>query len=379
MSDFGKNLTTARLWVGSPSVHADLLYLTGFTAPDEMIYLQHGRKKILVISTLEYARALKTTQGLKIFTPEMLGLTGADRSLVKNWLQALQKQESFSRCFVPALFPLESARVLEAAGVDVLIDDSFCSIRREIKTEKELTALRAAQHAAVTAMKLAAETIAHSSIDAHGFLRSKHQRLTSEKLRTIIERSLLDQQYAVPVGTIVSCGKESALPHETGSGPLRANEPIVIDIFPRSKKTGYWGDLTRTFVKGMPDENLRKMYVAVKAAQKEAFNLIRPRVKTKTIHQRVCSVFKDYGFKTDLQAEIPTGFIHSTGHGVGLDIHEKPRVSTNSAALRQGQVITVEPGLYYPDVGGVRIEDTIEVTKEGWRYLRAMSKRMIYE
>jgi Xaa-Pro aminopeptidase len=175
--------------------------------------------------------------------------------------------------------------------------------------------------------------------------------------------------------TIVACGRDAADPHERGSGPLSAREAIVIDIFPQHMEHGYWGDLTRTVVKGQPGPKLVALYRAVKEAQRAALKAIKPRVQVCTVHKAAQQVFEKAGFATGITDGFPQGFIHSTGHGVGLDIHEPPSLGDSTARLREGQVITVEPGLYYRTLGGVRIEDTVVVTKEGWRYLVPLEKK----
>ena len=92
------------------------------------------------------------------------------------------------------------------------------------------------------------------------------------------------------------------------------------------------------------------------------------------IHEGVQRSFKDAGFVTDMRDGLPVGFFHGTGHGVGLDIHEAPSLSTVPVRLRAGNVVTVEPGLYYPELGGVRLEDTVVVTDTGCRMLATCEK-----
>ena len=141
----------------------------------------------------------------------------------------------------------------------------------------------------------------------------------------------------------------------------------MLDIFPRDLTDGYWGDLTRTVVKGQPPPMLVKMYEAVKEAQAAALAAVRARARCKSAHDAACRVFQRHGFQTDISGAQPRGFIHSTGHGVGLEVHEAPSISSRPGCFQAGNVITIEPGLYYPEIGGVRIEDTVEVARGGWR------------
>ena len=191
-----------------------------------------------------------------------------------------------------------------------------------------------------------------------------------------VQKYLLDNSFFGP-DIIIACGSQSADPHERGHGKLFANVPIVIDIFPRHEKTKYWGDMTRTICKGAPSNKLMKMYKAVKDAQKKAINSIKEGVYGSDIHKDIVECFNQAGFKTCASNEVPSGFIHGTGHGVGLDIHEQPRVNSSKIKLMEGDVITIEPGLYYPELGGIRIEDLVVVEKNGCSVLGGCSKKFI--
>jgi Xaa-Pro aminopeptidase len=168
----------------------------------------------------------------------------------------------------------------------------------------------------------------------------------------------------------VACGVDAADPHDRGSGPLRPDRPIIIDIFPRSKTSGYHADMTRTFVVGDPEPTVREWFDHTNDAVNAALDAIEPGATGAAVHDAVCDVYEDAGLPT-LRSEptTETGFIHSTGHGVGLDVHELPRIAPDGGELRPGHVVTVEPGLYDPAVGGVRTEDLILVTDDGYENL----------
>jgi Xaa-Pro aminopeptidase len=163
------------------------------------------------------------------------------------------------------------------------------------------------------------------------------------------------------VDTIVSCGKETAIPHMTGTGPLHADEPIIIDLFPVEEASGYYADMTRTVVKGEPTDEIREMYDTLRNAKQLAISLIKPKVTGAEVYQAVVDFFAGQGYESDTR-----GFVHNLGHGVGLQIHELPTVGPAGKALVAGNVITVEPGLYYPGTGGVRLEDIGAVTARGF-------------
>lgn len=201
---------------------------------------------------------------------------------------------------------------------------------------------------------------------------------TSEEAHAIITSILIKHHCHSPQGYVVASGKQSAEPHEIGRGHIKPGVPIVIDIFPQSKKSGYFADMSRTVCIGKPPIELQKMYDAVLAAQELAILMIRPGVSTKEIQYAVEDFFDREGYLTSgkgKEFEFAEGFVHSIGHGVGLSVHEEPHLSRRgSGVLLEGDVITIEPGLYYKNIGGVRIEDMLLVTESGSKNLTNFSK-----
>jgi len=204
--------------------------------------------------------------------------------------------------------------------------------------------------------------------DAKTKVKSKH-------VRAAIETFLIGQG-AMPAHTIVACGKEGADPHNIGSGFIRANQSIIIDIFPRLLDSGYWGDMTRTYVKGKAPATLKKMYQTVREGQDIGLNKVADGVHGAEIHGAILEHFELQGFKTGLKGGKQTGFFHGTGHGVGLEIHESPRISVRDDILQSNQVVTVEPGLYYPNIGGIRLEDMVVVQKHGCENLTKHPRKL---
>jgi Xaa-Pro aminopeptidase len=174
----------------------------------------------------------------------------------------------------------------------------------------------------------------------------------------------------------VACGEEGCDPHNQGSGPLAPDQPIIIDVFPRDTRSRYFADITRTVVKGRASAQVRRMYEAVAAGQAAALADIRDGVAADMVHRKVQATLEGFGFRTGEENGRMQGFFHGTGHGLGLEIHELPRVSKLPVALRSGHVVTVEPGLYYPGHGGVRIEDVVVVTGTGCRNLTTYPKTL---
>jgi Xaa-Pro aminopeptidase len=201
--------------------------------------------------------------------------------------------------------------------------------------------------------------------------------LTSESVKAYIEHALIDAGCNCDGGEpIVACGERAADPHFAGSGPIYANQAIIIDIFPRLKLERYFADMTRTVANGEPEKALTDMYVTVKHAQEAALALLNAGVTCKEVHNLVCDIFEERGYGT-IRKRSKKGFIHNTGHGVGLDIHEKPSVGDNDYELRAGNVITIEPGLYNPEVGGIRLEDMVLVLKNGCENLTKLEKKLV--
>ncbi|NOU35910.1 MAG: aminopeptidase P family protein [Kiritimatiellaceae bacterium] len=360
--------------ISSTKNTADIRYLCGAEPPETAMLIQTGSRGTLIVSEMEYSRLRRTVKrGITVLHPEMIGSSWKKGSA--DWIKKCTDKKKLT---VSADFPLGLAEKLKRAGSKLKISEGAICPQREIKTADEISAVRNAQRAAVAAMNAAIKQIASSEIGKDGLLRCGKTILTSELVRATICHTLLDHD-CIATETIVACGPHSADPHERGTGPLRAGQPIVLDIFPRSTATGYWGDLTRTVCRGPAPAELKKMYNAVKAAHAAALKVVKAGAWTDDVHAAAAGELDCRGFQTGAVNGVPQGFIHGTGHGVGLEIHEAPRVSSAvHKKLRAGNIITIEPGLYYPHIGGIRIEDTILVTKDGYQMLASCPKRFEY-
>ncbi|MCB1069480.1 MAG: aminopeptidase P family protein [Verrucomicrobia bacterium] len=360
------------LLIESAEASANLLYASGFHAVDPVVLLDEGPRKTLVVPALEAGRAAQC-RGIQVVTVGSLDLPADKRRSVTDWAWALLKRQGIRHVLVPAYFPVASAELLRKRRIRVEVAEGEIYPRRAVKTTREIRAIEEAQHATLTAMRKAIAEIRGASIGRDGVLRARGKVLTSESVRTLIQRTLLDHQY-IGKEIIVAGGRQAADPHERGSGPLRAKETIVLDIFPRSQIHGYWGDATRTVLRGEASPVQRRMYRAVKQAQQLALHSIRAGVKGADIHRAVADSLLNAGFPTTIKGTVARGFFHGTGHGIGLDIHEAPSLSLADWTLEPGHVVTVEPGLYDPDHGGVRIEDVVVVTRNGCRVLGSCPK-----
>ncbi|NKE35662.1 aminopeptidase P family protein [Natronococcus sp. JC468] len=354
---------------------SDQRYVSGFTAPDAYQTLVTADGEVhLLVSGLEYGRARKEADADSVSRradydyQELVAEHGADEGRVRT-IAAFLADHGVDSIAVPRSFPTGTADGLRERGLEVAVErEGVVEEIRSRKTPWETNQIGATQSANEAAMAAAEGLVATAEVE-DGVLVRDGEELTSERVKEEIEITLLRHGCALDE-TIVACGADGADPHNRGSGSLEAGEPIVIDIFPRDKGTGYFGDMTRTFVRGEPSEEVERRYEVTREAFETALETIEAGVTGADVHDAVCDVIEDAGYETlrsDPSAD--TGFIHSTGHGVGLDIHERPSLSPTGEELEPGHVVTVEPGIYDPEVGGVRIEDLVVVTEDGYENL----------
>ena len=356
---------------------ANMLYAVGMFVPDPFIYLNCGGRPFIVMSDLEIDRARAQAPHCRVLSlsayQRKLRAAGIKKPGFSQIIRRILREQKIRRALVPENFPFGLARDLKKLGIK-LKPRAGIFPQREIKSADEVKKISAALAMAEVGMAEGMEVLRRAKISRDRKLIYHGVPLTAERLRAVIDCAIL-QANGLAANTIVAGGRQACDPHERGHGPLRAHEPIVIDIFPRSQKTGYFGDITRTVVRGRASEAVRKLYDTVGEGQKIAFEKIRARVKTADVHKAVQKFFVQQGYKTGRRNGRMEGFFHGTGHGLGLEIHEAPRVSAGSTEiLRPGHVVTVEPGLYYPGLGGVRLEDVALVTANGARNLTRFEK-----
>lgn len=369
--------TNTCLIVDSSENNSDLLYKTGFFVPDAVIYIEQNQRKTLVLSDLEYERGLKEAAVDEVISfRECMDKIPKDKKKGDGYLDVIEmilRKKKIKNVTVQKSYPLFYADELRKRGINVTpTREHFLFPERQYKSDREVRKIRASLNMTSKAMDSAIELISSSEVRGNK-LYYDNKALTSERVKGEINGYLARNGF-ISSHTIVSSGVHSTMPHHTGKGQLKANSPIIIDIFPRSQDTGYYGDMTRTVVKGEPTEEQVKMYNTVLKGQKIGMSLIKAGVKVWDVHNSILEFFEENGFRTENRDGRPQGFIHSTGHGLGLDIHEPPRIGDNDAVLVEGNVVTVEPGLYYEKAGGIRIEDVVLVTRDGCRNLTRFRK-----
>lgn len=350
---------------------ADMRYMTRFTTSDPFVYFNNrGGKGVIIVSQMEAVRASRESPA-SVMTRTQAGLPEILKT-EKDPLRATALMiagQAGMKVLVPPHFPVALAKALETCCTVVIDSGTVLSMRAK-KTRSEIQTMKHVQEITQTAMGHAVNLIRKSTIKK-GILHYKGKPLTSEYVRYAMHCLLLEHGCSA-VDTIVSCGKDTAIPHMTGTGPLHANEPIIIDLFPVHDESGYYADMTRTVVKGEPTDEIREMYETLREAKRLAILRTRSGISGAELHQGVVDFFKDHGYDSDTR-----GFVHNLGHGVGLQIHEMPTVGPAGKILETGNVITMEPGLYYPNIGGVRLEDIGSVTAKGFTNFTRFSEDLV--
>ncbi|AWB26999.1 M24 family metallopeptidase [Halococcoides cellulosivorans] len=344
-------------------------YLSAFDAPDPFVTLFDGAVTLVFDRGLELGRARRESGAAAVHTVDSIAGEDADRGTA---LATLCDQREIQSVGVGSRFPIATADALRSAEIDLAVGVDPIAGQRAIKGPDERDAIARAQRATERAIAAGVAAIHEAAIDASGRLALDGDPLTSERVRAAIHVELV-RAGCTPTDTIVAGGPQAGDPHERGSGPLRAGDPIVIDVFPRDDASHYHADTTRTVVRGEPSDRIQEWHALVDEARAAAIEAIEPGVSGAAVHAAASDVIEAAGIatlRTDPETEV--GFTHSTGHGVGLAVHEAPRIAPDADTLEAGQVVTVEPGVYDPSIGGVRIEDLVVVTEDGCRNLTAL-------
>jgi Xaa-Pro aminopeptidase len=365
-----KSGAEAYVMIGS-SDYADMRYLTRFITTDPVVYIRKiGERGCIIVSQMEYERALhEATTG--VMTRANAGLLRIYEEEKDRWraLARMVADHAGGKVLVPPDLPYALGYHLDEL-TGVITDTGTVALMRAKKSREEVASIERVQRSAGKAMAHAIGCIKRSK-PVKGMLRLDGKPLTSERIRSEMHFILM-QQGCLAKDTIVSCGRDTAVPHNRGSGPLYEGEPVVIDIFPSDERTGYYSDMTRTVAKGEPAPDIREMYDAVKAAQDLAASMIKPGISGQEVYQAIVDLFSSQGYRTGSE-----GFTHNLGHGVGLEVHELPSLGPGGGPLIQGNVVTNEPGLYYEKTGGVRLENIGVVTRTGFRCITSFPRDLV--
>jgi Xaa-Pro aminopeptidase len=349
----------------------DMKYLTHFTTSDPFVFFKKpGEPGVIIVSQMEIGRASREATSA-VMTRTQAGLPEIMKT-EKDPNRATAKMiagQVGRKILVPPNFPIALANAM-SEYCSVVVDGGTIQSMRAKKSKIELVLMKKVQKVTEKAIDRAISLIRSSSVKK-GILYIDQKPLTSEHVKFAMHSLLLEHGCSA-VDTIVSCGEDTAIPHMSGSGPLKSDEPIVIDLFPVDEKSGFYADMTRTVVKGEPSKDIREMYDALREAKQLGISRVKAGVSGADIHLAVVDFFNERGYETDTR-----GFIHNLGHGVGLQVHELPTIGPAGKALETGNVITIEPGLYYPGIGGVRLEDIGAVTSRGFNNFTTYSEELI--
>jgi Xaa-Pro aminopeptidase len=339
--------------------------------PDPFLYLERDGRRIAIVPSFEVPRLEPfgisgmpvEGFGLDDLVAEGVPAAELELELVLRACAALEVREAV----VPATFPLELADRLRERGVSLRPDKDVFASRRRVKNASELEGIRRAQRATERAMAAVAERLRAAEI-REDELWLEEELLTCERLRDAAERTIAEHG-ATADQLIVAAGDQGVTGHEPGVGPIAPGESIIADLFPRDRASCCHADMTRTFVVGEPPQELVDYHRLCLEALERSLAAIRPGVTGAELHALACEVFHREGYETQLSKApgetLRDGFFHSLGHGVGLDVHERPSLGRNGEPLVAGDVIAIEPGLYRHGFGGVRLEDLVLVTDDG--------------
>lgn len=367
------------LLAGVPSTNPALYHRLRFSVGDPAALVELPGKSILILRDIEMGRARRHARADEIACPADFapagGLSGDRETATAQAAAECLRRAGVQRVDSDRSLPLIYAHVARAAGIEVVCDPAMGVLERRAKDAQEVEWLQRAQEVTEAAVSMACELIATADARPDGVLIVGGGVLTSERVRLALDLFLLEKEFDNP-RAIIAAPPHSGDCHHAGTGTLRTGEPVIVDVFPRDRRTLYWGDCTRTVLHGTPSEAVRKMHAAVVEAKAAATAAVRPGVTSEAVHAATVEVIRRHGFPTGLPpvgapAEF-TSMPHGTGHGVGLEIHEPPLLDAGGPPLVIGDCLTIEPGLYSIAHGGVRVEDMVIVTETGCRTLNRL-------
>ena len=354
---------------------ANMFVATGITAGDPFTYIEAGDRRIIVTNQLEVDLVRRESTANEIWMVDEFG--GRDLVL-DGWPLDDARMETVRRMLeragldavaVPPSFPLALADYLRGKGITLTPDRVLFDSRRRHKDARQLQGVRAAQRATEAAFDAARGMIGSASPDAGGALQLDGETLTCERVRATVVDTLRERGCGGEP-PIVAAGPQGALGHELGHGPIHAGVPVIIDIFPRHEASRYYADMTRTFCFGEASERLRAMHATILESLRRSIETIAAAVPGTAPWEAACDVIERDGYRTvrglGKGETLDEDFFHALGHGVGVEVHEPPYMGLgDSTPLEEGDVVTVEPGVYRKDYGGVRLEDLVVVTADG--------------
>lgn len=380
----------AYVFAGSPAHNTWLFRRVPLAVEDPvmLIDLPHNgrRERRVILRDVEAHRARKAGLADHVhvyedFAPAS-GLASDRETRAAQSLGEFLKREGVREAWTDRATPAIYTHFLRAAGVELRCDPDLGVLERRSKSPREVDALRIAQRGTEDCVRFVCELIARAAPGRSGVLQHKGAPLTADALRAEANAFLLKHGFEPCLNMIIAPGKEGGDCHNRGAGPIRTGEPVIVDIFPMHIETRFYGDCTRSVVHGQIPPGIARMHDATVESKRAAVEATRTGATGDAVHKAACAVMtrRGYGLGLPTSSTPPDEirFVHGTGHGIGLALKEPPLLDTGAPALVEGDCVTIEPGLYAPAIGGVRVEDMYIVRAGGAESLNTLPETLTW-
>lgn len=378
----------ARLLAGIPSENSALFHRVRFGVGDPAAWIQFSegppQSTLFIVRDIEVDRARSAVKVTRVAAPAEFapsgGLSGDRATATAQAVAECLKRNGAKQVTTDRTLPYIFAWHIQQLGIALAYDAEMGVRERRVKDAQEIQWLQRAQNVTEDAVLMACETIARATAAGDGTLMHAGSTLTSERMRQMISVYLLERGFSNHHDSIVASLPQSADCHERGSGPLKTGEAVIIDIFPQDLSTRYWGDCTRTVVHGQASDAMLKMHAAVIDAKRAAIAALITGATADAVHAATKQTLAAHGYPF-ARGEISDKPVlpHGTGHGVGLEVHEPILLDDNGGTLMAGEVLTVEPGLYSRNFGGVRVEDMLVVQDDAPKNLNRLPEGLTWK
>lgn len=374
----------ATLIAGIPAENPTLFRKLHLAAGDPAAWFEIGESTVVLVRDIERERAREAGDADRFLCPAdaapRSGLSPDRATATAQAAAEFLRREHVAAVRTDRSLPFIFAWHLMQLGIELEYDPDLGVLDRRTKNEEELEHLARAQTVTEQAMEMACGTIASATAAADGALNHGGESLTSERVKAMIAGFLIDRGFSMGHGAIVATAPHAGDCHHSGTGPLKTESPVIVDIFPRDDSSRYWGDCTRTVVHGAVPDTVRRMHRAVVEAKAAGIQALQVGASGEEVHRRVIAVQQDHGFPLSRgQVTDEPSIQHGTGHGIGLEVHEPILLDDGGGPILENEVFTVEPGLYGRATGGVRVEDMVVATSSGPRNLNRLHDGLAWD
>ena len=376
--------SSARILAGFPDKNASLFKRLGVPLGDPAAWIELDSRRIAIVRDLEMDRVVKMSHADEVTCPAAhappFGLSADRETATAQAATQVLRSAKVEEVFADRSLPYIYAWHLQEAEISVRYDEALGVTDRRQKTHKEIEGLVKAQHITEVVMQILCERVANCEVNSDGFLIHDHHELTCERLRSMAAIEFMQRGFSMGHGAICATAPHVADCHHPGEGKLKTGVPVIIDLFPRDDSTRLWGDCTRTVVNGEPSDTVKAMHKAVLDAKAASTALLRVGSTGDAVHKAAENRLLSHGYPIS-RGEITNqpSIQHGTGHGIGLDVHEPILLDHGGGQLLEGEVFTIEPGLYGREDGGVRVEDMLVVTQSEPRNLNQLHDGLCWD